>query len=88
MQRKKESASISPKVQTNIEDLFEVAILALFPVHHVMEDGDHNVPHFLLRYQRHSQEGANHPWDEVDLILTFRTHTTQHNTITDKFFNV
>ncbi len=52
--------------------LFEVAVLALLPVHHVVEDGDHDVPDLHLRNQRHSQEWADHPGDEVDLILSCR----------------
>lgn len=49
--------------------LFEVSVLALLPVHHVVEDGDHDVPHLHLRDQRHSQERADHSGDEVDLVL-------------------
>lgn len=55
-----------------VSDLFEVAILALFPVHHVVEDGDHDVPDLTLRHQGHAQEGSNHSWDKVDLIFTWR----------------
>lgn len=51
-------------------DLFEVAILSLFPVHHIVEDGDHYISDFILRYKRHAQKWANHSWYEVDLILT------------------
>lgn len=51
--------------------LFEVSILALLPVHHVMEDGNHDVSDLHLRDQRHSQERTDHPGDEMDLILTY-----------------
>ncbi len=51
-------------------DLFEVAVLSLFPVHHIVEDGDHYISDFILRYKRHTQKWANHSWYEVDLILT------------------
>lgn len=50
--------------------LFEVPVLALLPVHHVVENRDHDVSHLHLRDQRHSQERTNHPGNEVDLILT------------------
>lgn len=51
-------------------DLFEVAVLSLFPVHHIVEDGDHYISDFILRYERHTQKRADHSWYEVDLILT------------------
>lgn len=51
-------------------NLFEVSVLALLPVHHVVEDRDHDVPNLHLRDERHSQERADHAGDEVDLILT------------------
>ena len=69
---KKEPANISTKVQTNIEDLFEVAILALFPVHHVMEDGDHHIAQVRLGHQCGLQEEPNHGRDEVQLVLFWR----------------
>ncbi len=55
--------------------LFEVPVLALLPVHHVVEDGDHDVSHLHLRNQRHSQERTDHTGDEMDLILTYNQHT-------------
>lgn len=49
--------------------LFEVAAAPLLPVHHVVEDGDHDVPQVGLRHQSHLQEGADHRRDEVQLVL-------------------
>ena len=53
-------------------DLFEVPVLPLLPVHHVVEDRDHDVPDLPLRHQGHTQEGTYHTWDEVDLVLAWR----------------
>ena len=50
-------------------DLFEVAVLPLFPVHHIVEDWNHDIPHLSLRYQRDSEEGSHHPRYEVGLVL-------------------
>ena len=59
-------------------DLLEVAVLPLLPVHHVVEDGDHDVPDLRMRHQRHSQEGPHHSWDEVGLVLPqFLPHTEE-----------
>lgn len=59
--------------------LFEVSILALLPVHHVVEDGNHDVPDLHLRDQCHSQKRANHSGDEVDLVLTYGgEHVSSH----------
>lgn len=49
--------------------LLEVATPPLLPVHHVVEDGDHDVPQVGLWNQGHLQEGANQSWDEVKLVL-------------------
>lgn len=51
-------------------NLFEIPVLPLFPVHHVMEDRDHDVPHLHLRNQSHAQERSDHSRDEVDLVFT------------------
>lgn len=56
--------------------LFEVAILSLLPVHHVMEDWDHDIPDFWLWNKRNTKEGANHSRNKMDLMLTC---TTQRN---------
>lgn len=50
--------------------LLEVAIFPLLPVHHVMEDGNHDVPHFWLWDQCHTQKRTNHPRNKVDLMFT------------------
>lgn len=60
-------------------DQLKVAVLPLLPVHHVMEDGDHDIPNFALRHQRHSQEWTHHSRDKVGLILTWSTQRG-HNT--------
>ncbi len=52
--------------------LFEIATASLLPVHHVMEDGDHDIPQIRLRHQRHLQERTNHRRDEVQLVLPWR----------------
>ena len=56
--------------------LIEVPILALLPVHHVVEDRDHDVSYFHLRNQRHSQEWTDHPGNEMNLILTCNNQTS------------
>lgn len=56
-------------------NLFEIAAAPLLPVHHVVEDGDHDVPQVGLRHQRHLQEGADHCWDEVQLVLPLEERT-------------
>ena len=56
--------------------LFEVAILSLLPVHHVMEDGDHDIPDFWLWNKCNTKKGANHSRNKVNLMLTC---TTQRN---------
>lgn len=61
--------------------LFEVSILALLPVHHVVEDWDHDVSYFHLRDQRDSQERTDHTGDEMDLILTYNNHTYMYQLI-------
>lgn len=58
--------------------LLEVAVLALLPVHHIVEDGHHDVPHLLLRNQSDAQERTNHPRDEVQLVLPWMKTNTQH----------
>lgn len=58
--------------------LFEIATASLLPVHHVMEDGDHDIPQIRLRHQRHLQEWTNHRWDEVQLVLPWRRDGGQH----------
>lgn len=50
--------------------LFEVAVFPLLPVHHVVKDGNHDIPHFRLWDQCHTQEWANHSRNEVDLMFT------------------
>ena len=52
--------------------LFEIATASLLPIHHVMEDGDHDIPQIGLRHQRHLQEWTNHRWDEVQLVFPWR----------------
>lgn len=56
--------------------LFEVAVLSLLPVHHVMEDWDHDIPDFWLRNKCNTKKGANHSRNKVNLMLTC---TTQSN---------
>lgn len=56
--------------------LFEVAILSLLPVHHVMEDWDHDIPDFWLWNKCNTQKGANHSRNKVNFVLTC---TTQKN---------
>lgn len=53
-------------------NLFEIAAASLLPVHHVVEDGDHDVPQVGLRHQRHLQEGADHCRNEVQLVLPLK----------------
>lgn len=56
--------------------LFEVAILSLLPVHHVMEDWDHDIPDFGLWNKCNTQKGANHSRNKVNLVLPC---TSQNN---------
>lgn len=53
--------------------LFEVAIFSLLPVHHVMKDGNHDIPHFWLWDQCHTQKRTNHSRNKVDLMFTWTT---------------
>lgn len=55
---------------SNKNDLFEVAVFPLLPVHHVMENWDHNVADLGLRHQGDTQEGTHHSRDEVRLVVT------------------
>lgn len=55
---------------SNKKDLFEVAVFPLLPVHHVVENWDHDVPDLSLRHQGDTQEGTHHPGDEVRLVVT------------------
>lgn len=57
--------------------LFEVAIFPLFPIHHVVENRDHDVSDLGLRHQGDAEEGAHHSWDEVGLVVTW-IYTDQH----------
>lgn len=50
--------------------LFEVAVFPLLPVHHVMKDGNHDIPHFWLWDQCHTQKRTNHSRNKVDLMFT------------------
>lgn len=50
-------------------DLFEVAVFPLLPVHHVMENWDHDVSDLGLRHQGDAQEGTHHSRDEVRLVV-------------------
>lgn len=52
------------------KDLFEVAVFPLLPVHHVVENRDHDVPDLGLRHQGDAQEGTHHSGDEVRLVVT------------------
>lgn len=52
--------------------LFEIATASLLPVHHVMEDGDHDVPQIRLGHQSHLQERTYHRWDEIQLVFPWR----------------
>lgn len=53
--------------------LFEVAIFSLLPVHHVMKDGNHDIPYFWLWDQCHTQKRTNHSRNKVDLMFTWKT---------------
>ena len=57
--------------------LFEVAVFPLLPVHHVVKDGNHDIPHFRLWDQCHTQERANHSRNEVDLMFTCTTQPSR-----------
>lgn len=57
----------------SVHYLFEVSAPPLLPVHHVMEDGNHDIPDLALRHERHSQERTHHSRDKVGLILTWST---------------
>lgn len=50
--------------------LLEVAVFPLLPVHHVMKDGNHDIPHFWLWDQCHAQKRTNHSRNKVDLMFT------------------
>lgn len=50
-------------------DLFEVAVFPLLPVHHVMENRDHDVSDLGLGHQGDAQEGTHHSGDEVRLVV-------------------
>lgn len=52
--------------------LLKIATASLLPVHHVVENGDHDISQIRLRHQRHLQERPNHCWDEVQLMFTWR----------------
>lgn len=54
-------------------NLFEVSVLALLPVHHVVEDWDHDVSDLRLRHQRDAQEWADHPGDEMSFVFAWGT---------------
>lgn len=56
--------------------LFEVAILSLLPVHHVVEDRDHDISDFWLWNKCNTEKGANHSRNKVNLMFTC---TTQSN---------
>lgn len=51
--------------------LFEVAIFPLLPIHHVMENWDHDISNLSLRHQCDAKEGTHHSWDEVGLVVTW-----------------
>lgn len=59
-----------PEHCQGVSYLFEVAIFPLLPVHHVMKDGNHDIPHFRLWDQCHTQKRTDHSRDEVDLMFT------------------
>lgn len=60
-------------------DLFEVAIFPLLPIHHVMENWDHNISNLRLRHQGDAKEGTHHSWDEVGLVVTWLHKKTGAN---------
>lgn len=51
-------------------DLFEIAIFPLLPVHHVMKNRDHDIPNFSLRHQSDAKKWTHHSWDEVGLVVS------------------
>lgn len=51
--------------------LFEVAIFPLLPIHHVMENWDHDISNLSLRHQCDTKEGTHHSWDKVGLVVTW-----------------
>lgn len=55
--------------------LFEVAILSLLPVHHVMEDGNHDIADFWLWDKCNTKKRANHPRNKVYLMLPCATQS-------------
>lgn len=59
-----------PELDQRVSYLLEVAIFPLLPVHHVVKDGNHDIPHFWLWDQCHTQKRTDHSWDEVDLMFT------------------
>lgn len=65
----------SPPPARSGAHLLEVAAAPLLPVHHVVEDGDHDVAQVRLRDQGHLQEGADQGGDEVQLVFSCRDRT-------------
>lgn len=53
--------------------LFKVATASLFPVHHIVKDGDHHVSQIRLRNQCHLEKRADHSRDEVKLVFSFKS---------------
>lgn len=60
-------------------DLLEVAVFPLLPVHHVVENWDHNISDLSLRHQGDAKERTHHSWDEVGLVVSW---ITQIHTVT------
>lgn len=63
---------------SSMQYLLKIATASLLPVHHVVENGDHDISQIRLRHQRHLQERPNHCWDEVQLMFTWRKDTDRH----------
>lgn len=53
--------------------LLEVSIFPLLPIHHVVENWDHNISNLGLRHQRDAEERAHHSRDEVGLVVSWIT---------------
>ena len=50
--------------------LFKIAAPPLLPVHHIVENRNHDIAEIWLGYQGYFQEGANQGRNEMKLVLS------------------
>ncbi|TNN66307.1 hypothetical protein EYF80_023443 [Liparis tanakae] len=75
----KSSRYVSSPLPSDIR-LSSLSISLASTFHHVVEDGDHDVPQIGLRHQRHLQERTDHRRDEVQLVFPWRRDRTRCQT--------